>query len=286
MPTVEELVQTLKNADEASYRRRSAASSLGKLAEKRAIKPLAQALSDDDRYLRGSAAEALGAIGDVRAVKPLAGALADDDSEVRRKAVAALGSIGHASAAPALTRALEDSAFGVRSAAKRALEKCAPAGKPPAQRKSAKKPAPSSGRPGRRAVVDVQALLKEAFAGTNVKRVKRGSRYTLTVPLPRGRTQKVTISFHLKDTAGSHLIAMHTVCAPADPQLYKQALKMNLKIPYGAVGIASVRGKDHFVLTDTQLARTAQPLEIRKSVLTIAQKADAIEEELTGQDVT
>ena len=280
MPTFEELVQTLKDASQVSYRRRNAASSLGKLGDKRAVGPLLDTVSDDDRYLSREAIQALGNLGNAKAVSRLAGLLKHSDSETRRKAVIALGEIGHRSAAAALKATLEDSSFGVRSAAERALEKLEPAASTAEETPlAAEQPAKSE------QVLDARALMKEALAGAKIKATRRGSRYSLTVPLSSGRTQKVVVAFgESKDEEGLQLITIHSVCAPADPRLYKRALEMNLKLPYGAIAIAELKKRNYFVLVDTQLALTAQALEIRRSVISVARRADAIEKQLTGQD--
>lgn len=275
MPTFQELVQTLGDTAEPSYRRRAAARSLAKLGEPRAVEPLLAVLSDGDRYVCRAAAQALGKLGDAHAVAALAKLLADPDTEVRRDAANALGDIGDASAVPALNKAAKDPSFSVGNAAQKALDKIGSKPKPAAEAR----PAQTGPR------VDVQALMSDALEGTQIKKGKHGLRYSLTVPLPGGRSQKVAVSFDGRDDDGSHLVVIHSVCGPADAKLYRRALRTNTKLSYGALAIAEVDGKDHFVLVNTQLARTAQPLELRKSILLIAEKADAMEKRLTGQDV-
>ena len=275
MPTYEELVQALGNSAEPSYRRRDAARTLARMGEPRALEPLLAALSDKDRYVCRAAIKALGELGDVGALARLTDLLSDPDAEVRREAAGALGEIGDPSAVPALTKAAKDPSFSVGNAAQRALDKIAAKPKTPAPAP----PAPSGPR------VDVQALMTDALAGTKITTKKRGLRYKLTVPLPGGRSQKVAVSFDGRDDDGSHLIVIHSICGPAAAKRYKRALEMNMKLPYGALAIAKVERKDHFVLVNTQLARTAQALELRKSILLLAKKADAIEKRMTGQDV-
>jgi len=78
------------------------AEALGKIGDKRAVKPLIAALTDKDkvernRYVRGKAAEALGRIGDEKAVKPLNKALNEKYIYVRRKAGKALERLGQIS---------------------------------------------------------------------------------------------------------------------------------------------------------------------------------------------
>jgi|SRR5579872_3642160 len=71
---------------------------LGKIADKRAVNPLINALTDPYWLVRCNAAEALGIIGDVRAVEPLCKALRH--STLRDSASIALGKIGHPNVLP------------------------------------------------------------------------------------------------------------------------------------------------------------------------------------------
>ena len=70
-------------------------SALGKIGDKRAVKPLCDLLiSDKESRVRASAARALGELKDQTAVTPLIGALKDSDSQVRGDAASALDSLG------------------------------------------------------------------------------------------------------------------------------------------------------------------------------------------------
>ena len=230
MPTLVELVKTLNDSGQASYRRREATQALGKLRDPDALDPLLATLSDMDRYVSRAAAQALGDLGDVRAVLPLTGLLADTDPEMRREAATALGQIGDPSAKSALTATLDDASYGVKSAAKRALEQISAT-------KTAIKAVPKKSSKGK-AFVDVQALMREALAGTGIKSAKKKLRYSLTVPLPGNRSQRVAVAFDGKDRDGSSLITIHSLCGPADPKMYRDALKMNATLPYGAISVA------------------------------------------------
>ncbi|MGC9517524.1 MAG: HEAT repeat domain-containing protein [Methanomicrobiales archaeon] len=75
------------------------AEALGKIGDRRAVKPLIAALKNKDkiernRYVRGRSAEALGRLGDERAVEPLNNALNEKYIYVRRKANKALERLG------------------------------------------------------------------------------------------------------------------------------------------------------------------------------------------------
>jgi vesicle coat complex subunit len=118
---LEPLIKAL--GDEDSWVGKSAAESLGKIGDKRAVEPLIKALGDKNRSVRKLAATALGEIGDKRAVEPLIKTLEDDYEYVRKAAATALGSIGDKRAVESLIKTLEDKNRYVRRSAAIALGK-------------------------------------------------------------------------------------------------------------------------------------------------------------------
>ncbi len=109
--------------DDDSAVRLTAASTLGKLQDPRAVEALTRALRQDpDAKVRAMAAWALGQIEDPAGVPALSAALReDDDMTVRQYAAEALGEIEDASAVDALGSALGDPSVEVRRAAVWAL---------------------------------------------------------------------------------------------------------------------------------------------------------------------
>jgi HEAT repeat protein len=92
-PSVEPLISALK-CDTVDVRL-DVVSALGKIGDKRAVKPLCDLLiNDKESRVRASAARALGELKDQAAVTPLIGALKDSDSQVRGDAASALDSLG------------------------------------------------------------------------------------------------------------------------------------------------------------------------------------------------
>ncbi len=131
-------------------------------------------------------------------------------------------------------------------------------------------------------VADV--LMQQVVTGTEIDISTTRSGWLLTVSLKGGRSQKVNVAMSSSDSDGEQLMVIYTQCGPVDPKRYEWALKQNLRMPYGAIGIREIKGKQVFVMVDTQLARTAQADEVRKSVMELAKKADAMEKVLTGAD--
>src|SRR5262245_43933523 len=79
---------------------------------------LSTSSSDKERI---SAVTALGRLGDKRALRPLVTALRDDSAMVRAIAAAALGKLGHRAALPALRTACDDDDALVRKRAQQAM---------------------------------------------------------------------------------------------------------------------------------------------------------------------
>lgn len=90
--TVDELSQTLKSSKNEKARI-SAAVSLAKLKDRRAVPALAHALRDRSQSVRAIAATALGELADPRALKALREAAADSNDTVKRRAAAAISRI-------------------------------------------------------------------------------------------------------------------------------------------------------------------------------------------------
>jgi HEAT repeat protein len=89
------LIDELQLSEDAKVRRKIA-TILGKLQVKKAVRPLIQALGDEDVYVRLESVNALEKYQDERAISGLAGRLNDDISDVRRAARKALTIIAKA----------------------------------------------------------------------------------------------------------------------------------------------------------------------------------------------
>ncbi|MFQ5586957.1 MAG: DUF945 family protein, partial [Thermodesulfobacteriota bacterium] len=106
---IQEDIRILADTTREWPERSNAASRLGWSKDRRAVKPLADALNDSEWAVRQRAALALGEIGDASSVKPLIAAMEGDESVfVRKSAAESLGKIGDRRAVGALRRALND----------------------------------------------------------------------------------------------------------------------------------------------------------------------------------
>ena len=132
---------------------------------------------------------------------------------------------------------------------------------------------------------DLPQLLDEAFAATPQARWRKaGGRYEVDVALPGGRQQRVVLE-RVESDDGPRLLAIYSVCCPADEQFYESALRLNARLSHGGLAIREVDGRSMFCMLDTYPWATVDPAEIQLSTLEIAEHADAVEQRLTGRDV-
>lgn len=131
---------------------------------------------------------------------------------------------------------------------------------------------------------DVESILKEALEhDPSVSWLRCDDKYRLVVRLADGRKQNVFVesSDHRSD---QQLLLIYSICCPAQNSFYEQALRMNAMLSHGALTIREIDGVPHFVMINTYPRGTADPEEVRKSVLEISEYSDRVEKMLTGVD--
>ncbi len=132
---------------------------------------------------------------------------------------------------------------------------------------------------------DLEVLLGKAFQEHREITWKRnGECYRLNVNFTSGRKQIAFIEPSGHATA-ERMLMISSVCCPAEPSYYETALRLNSEILHGALAIREIDGQAVFVMINNYPWSTVDPEEIRRSVLEVAHRADAIETLLTGQDL-
>ncbi|MCD4785391.1 MAG: hypothetical protein K8T10_16350 [Candidatus Eremiobacteraeota bacterium] len=131
----------------------------------------------------------------------------------------------------------------------------------------------------------LESLLLKVVDGTRITHTDTEEGFELVVPLPGDRKQKVYITANRRDSDGEVIFQIFTTCSKAQLLMYEPALRMNMDLDYGALAIKEINGKDFLVIVDTQLAGTAQARELEKSIITIAEAGDELENILTGKDI-
>ncbi|MDQ7822454.1 MAG: HEAT repeat domain-containing protein [Candidatus Eremiobacteraeota bacterium] len=119
---IDSLSKILGDRSEKTAMRGSAARSLGRIADERAIYPLLDALKDEEEYVRGSAAMALGAFKKGEVIESLGAALNDRSELVRCYAVESLGQVKDVKVLDILKRAEQDPSDKVKEAVARAMK--------------------------------------------------------------------------------------------------------------------------------------------------------------------
>ncbi|MEZ0230898.1 MAG: HEAT repeat domain-containing protein, partial [Planctomycetota bacterium] len=121
-------------------------------------------------------------------------------------------------------------------------------------------------------------LLDEALQGMSIPIESKRYGFKLTVPLLDGRRQFVRVGYEQSDFESDKVIVIFSPCGKADPKQYKWALELNHGLSYGKLGLVAGPHGDEFVMSATLLEATADPAELRKAILSVAEKADKVEQ--------
>ena len=211
------------------------------------LEPALRLLDDRSELLRWCAIRILTEIGDERAVAPLKKVVADGKNQVE--------------AADAL-RAITGEDHGTMPAA----AKTGATGGTPAE-----------------TLTDEQ-IIQAALHDLPAEVSGQPPHYAIRVALPNDRSQDIMVDFSRTDPDGRAIVYLYTACATADPAKFEAVLKLNMIIPYGAIGLASVDDEICFAMVNTYLRETANPRELGFSIMTLAREGDTIEKVLGRQE--
>lgn len=244
------------------------------------INQLIGALDDDRR--RARATQALVQIGP-EAVRALKGGLRDPREGIRVGAAECLAQIQTQEALAALVDALDNpECHLVAHAALMALaghdagHEAAEWREWLAARESA--PTPPERDPG-----DDQLVL-QAIQGLEADAARTKHGWRINLHLAEGRHQVVRLRFGKTDAEGAPMVVVYSVCGPVEADRYEWALKKNMAMPYAALAVHDVDGVASFVVVNSLLHADVSPEGLRKTLTTIAQRADDVERALTGKD--
>lgn len=210
--------------------------------------------------------------------------LQDRDEGIRWATIKILAEVGNETAVLPLIHLMEQSKN--ISEAGRALQAITGQNlgdKPAAWRKWAMQKNAASGNQANGALSD-QALIATAIKDLAVTISGEGQEYVVSVPLPNRRNQNIRIDFSCKDTDGHPVVQLTTPCGPAKVEKYEEALKLNLTIAYGAIGLALLDNTLFFALVQTHLRATVHPEDMAKSIMSLARHGDALELALSSKD--
>ncbi|MHC5034161.1 MAG: HEAT repeat domain-containing protein [Planctomycetota bacterium] len=106
------------------------------------------------------------------------------------------------------------------------------------------------------------------------------NRYGVDLPLAGGRMREVAVVFGGHDHEGGEIVIVYSECGAARPEHYETVLRRNLRMPYGAIALRDIGGKPCFVMFNTILRHALSPVELRKSIFAIGERADRVERQL------
>jgi serine/threonine-protein kinase len=133
-------------------------------------------------------------------------------------------------------------------------------------------------------VPDIETLLATAFDGqSNVTWKREADEVRVAVRLPDGRRQTVHVRAS-EHAVADRLLLLYSLCGPARPQFFEQGLRLNAEMAHGSLAIREIAGIPQFVMIDTYPRATVDAEELRRSILELAAKADAMEKLLGGGD--
>lgn len=134
------------------------------------------------------------------------------------------------------------------------------------------------------APADPKQLVRSVAQSSQWQCLEAGEAWQIVVPIGSLRKQTVVVRFDQKDDDGHPLISYSSVCGPSTPENAMQLLKFNAQMVMGAFGIQSGPAGDMVVVCASQLAATTTPLDISRTITSIAWQADKVEEKLMGGD--
>ncbi|MDH4199117.1 MAG: YbjN domain-containing protein [Spirochaetia bacterium] len=109
--------------------------------------------------------------------------------------------------------------------------------------------------------------------------------YSAMVEFEGGRHQRVLISFG-RDDQGDPMISYYSVICKLDepsPDLFREALLLNTNLTYGAIALMD---DNSLIMHQATFLKDLEPQRFIKSFLYVAAKADELEEQLTGEDIS
>lgn len=127
-------------------------------------------------------------------------------------------------------------------------------------------------------------LLDESLSGMGIPVEKKRYGFKVTVPLLDGRRQFVRVGYEQSDFEADKVIVIFSPCGKADPKQFRWALELNHGLSYGKLGIVGGPHGEEFVMSATLLEATADPAELRKAILSVAEKADKVEQTFGPED--
>ncbi len=134
------------------------------------------------------------------------------------------------------------------------------------------------------AKTDPKDLVRRVAQSNNWKVEDSNDAWSLTVSIGPLRKQVVRVRFDRQDSEGNPVINYSSACGQATEENAMAFLRYNAQLIHGAFAIETTPTGDMIVMEANQLADTADPLEVTRTVSAIAWQADQVESKLSGED--
>lgn len=133
---------------------------------------------------------------------------------------------------------------------------------------------------------DAAGLARDLAARSGFDAAPVAAGWRIVVPLPMDRRQVVYAGAMGTDPEGRALLALVSVCGPANDRDARILLKLNARAIEGHFAIKVLRGEEYFVVTRVIPAEAAAALDPAGLVRRIAEAADGLEDRLSrGRDL-
>ena len=154
---------------------------------------------------------------------------------------------------------------------------------------SAPAPAPATGMPAQASPspmsfdqlqptkTDPKDLVRRVAQSNNWTVDDSGDDWKLTISIGPLRKQVACVRFDRQDSEGHPVINYSSACGQATQENAMAFLRYNAQLIHGAFAIESTPTGDMIVMEANQLADTADPLEVTRTVSAIAWQADQVE---------
>jgi hypothetical protein len=139
--------------------------------------------------------------------------------------------------------------------------------------------------PGSAPVVEsLQEVVQHAGSILSVEATGTSPKWNFEMSLPGGRRQRVIVAEQPDAAGGDPLVLIYSPCAPVDRKFMEHALRLNTRLPAGAIGIYDLEGSPYYVMIDVLLAHSLDSRQLAKSIRELAVRADGLEQDLTSLD--
>jgi hypothetical protein len=133
---------------------------------------------------------------------------------------------------------------------------------------------------------DTGRVVRELVQRSGLDATPFGHGWRVVVPLRLDRRQAVYVAPAGSDPEGRAIVALVSVCGPANDRDARPLLKLNARAVEGHFAIKVLRGEEYFVVHHNLAAELAPLLDAAGLIRRIAETADGLEDRLSrGRDL-